>query len=97
LQKEAFFFHKPCVTLRNETEWVELVECGVNDVVGPDRAGIIEAERMLHRKKPDYSAALYGAGDAGDRIVEVLSQWPAGRTTTGAALSRTNPVLKAKK
>ena len=43
LQKEAYFFEKQCVTLRDETEWVELVECGVNTLVGADKEKILEA------------------------------------------------------
>lgn len=37
LQKEAYFFEKKCITLRDETEWVELVECGANILVGADK------------------------------------------------------------
>ncbi|GAB1465728.1 UDP-N-acetylglucosamine 2-epimerase (non-hydrolyzing) [Aliarcobacter cryaerophilus] len=41
LQKEAYFFEKQCITLRDETEWVELVECGANTLVGADKEKII--------------------------------------------------------
>ncbi|WP_410966352.1 UDP-N-acetylglucosamine 2-epimerase, partial [Salmonella sp. SAL4449] len=37
VQKEAFFFGKPCVTMRDQTEWVELVTCGANVLVGAAR------------------------------------------------------------
>jgi UDP-GlcNAc3NAcA epimerase len=43
LQKEAYFFKKPCITLRDETEWVELVEVGANVLVGADKEKIIES------------------------------------------------------
>ena len=43
LQKEAYFFEKQCITLRNETEWVELIENGYNTLVGVDKDKILEA------------------------------------------------------
>ena len=42
LQKEAFFFAKPCITVREETEWVELVENGVNILAGSDKKRILD-------------------------------------------------------
>lgn len=69
LQKEAFFHGKPCVTLRNETEWVELVEGGWNRVARPleaDIAGTVLA--AIGTKGADI--APYGHGDATKRIVE---------------------------
>lgn len=72
LQKEAYFFHKLCITLRDETEWVELVEHGFNKVVGAKRDKIIEAERNIGSKNTDFSIALYGTGNAGNKIVKAL-------------------------
>ena len=72
LQKEAYFFHKPCITLRDETEWVELVEHGFNKVVGAKRDKIIEAERNIGSKNTDFSIAFYGTGNAGNKIVRAL-------------------------
>ena len=46
VQKEAFFFGVPCVTLRTETEWTELVEAGWNRVVGLKTDAIVEAVRQ---------------------------------------------------
>ena len=43
LQKEAYFFEKQCITLRDETEWVELIECKANILVGADKRKILEA------------------------------------------------------
>ena len=71
LQKEAFFFNKPCITLRNETEWVELVNRNVNVLVGAHRQGIMDAYQS-HVFSQDYNAELYGAGKASTRIVDVL-------------------------
>lgn len=72
LQKEAYFFRKPCITLRNETEWVELVENGFNKLVGAERDKIIEAEKRIDTKKNNYSIDLYGSGDTGNKIVKAL-------------------------
>ena len=70
LQKEAYFFHKPCVTLRDETEWVELVEHGFNTLVGADKNRIWEVETNLRNSIHDYSKPLYGEGNAAQKIIE---------------------------
>lgn len=72
VQKEAYFFGKPCVTLRDETEWVELVENGFNTLVGAQADNILCAEQTLRKKPLDFSKVLYGTGDAGERIVKQL-------------------------
>ena len=72
LQKEAYFFHKPCITLRDETEWIELVEYGFNRLVGAKRDKIIGTEKSIDTKKNDYSIDLYGKGDAGNKIVQAM-------------------------
>lgn len=73
LQKEAFFFGKKCITVRDETEWTELVECGANRVVGTEATAICAAfDWAMQRLSP--MPALYGHGDAGARIVRLLAQ-----------------------
>lgn len=73
LQKEAYFFHKPCITLRDETEWVELVELGVNVLVGADEKKIIaEFDRHSALHIEQLQLDLYGGGAASKRIVESL-------------------------
>ncbi|MFH2096466.1 MAG: UDP-N-acetylglucosamine 2-epimerase (non-hydrolyzing) [Bacteroidota bacterium] len=72
LQKEAYFFKKPCVTLRDETEWVELVANGVNALAGSDYNKIIEAAEKMLAAKPDYTIDLYGNGKASGNIVNEL-------------------------
>ena len=71
LQKEAFFFEKPCITLRDETEWVELVDNGFNVLVGADRNKIIAAYK--HQEfNFNFDLALYGGGDASRKIIREL-------------------------
>jgi UDP-GlcNAc3NAcA epimerase len=73
VQKEAFFFGKACVTMRDQTEWVELVEAGANELVGADTQKIIAAaKRNLGRQVQD-TQQLYGGGHASERIVAELS------------------------
>ena len=75
VQKEAFFHRVPCVTLRDETEWVELVELGWNRLVPPTAAdrvydGVMQAlNDAAHLPAPQ---SLYGGGQAGAAIVELL-------------------------
>lgn len=72
LQKEAFFFGKSCLILRHETEWVELVEGGFNTLAGPEKQKIINEFRKMVMNHPDFSATLYGSGDASSQIVEYI-------------------------
>jgi len=72
VQKEAYFFRKPCITLRDQTEWVELVEHGFNVLVGADGDKIIDAEQNFVYKNKDFSVSLYGDGNAGEKIVELI-------------------------
>jgi len=73
LQKEAFFFRRPCVTLRDETEWTELVDGGFNRLAGADADTIRRAFWEAVESRPDFSANLYGNGDAGGTIATVLA------------------------
>ncbi|MGI8952901.1 MAG: non-hydrolyzing UDP-N-acetylglucosamine 2-epimerase [Chitinophagaceae bacterium] len=72
LQKEAFFFKKFCITLRDETEWVELVEHGCNAVTGADTEKILkETNNFLHQSFKE-NMVFYGNGNAGEKIAEIL-------------------------
>ena len=77
LQKEAFFFGKNCVTLREQTEWVELVENGFNVVAGTNTDYILNCYEQMATKESDFSINLYGAGRAAhvitDNIIKYLS------------------------
>ncbi|RKX17890.1 MAG: UDP-N-acetylglucosamine 2-epimerase (non-hydrolyzing), partial [Candidatus Zixiibacteriota bacterium] len=71
LQKEAFFFKKPCITLRDETEWVELVEHRFNTIVGANRDKILSAVKT-QSSDLNFDINLYGNGKASEKIISVL-------------------------
>jgi UDP-GlcNAc3NAcA epimerase len=73
VQKEAFFVEVPCVTLRTETEWPELVELGWNVVQPPVSASDIAHAILSSIGRRGRAASPFGAGNAGDVIVDVLT------------------------
>lgn len=73
LQKEAYFFGKYCITLRNETEWVELVEHDVNTLVGAHKNRILEVYKVYpNLNTQNLKLNLYGNGKASTKIIEAL-------------------------
>jgi UDP-GlcNAc3NAcA epimerase len=71
LQKEAFFFKKPCITLRDETEWVELVENNFNVLAGADKNKILSIYKT-HKFSYNFNIDLYGNGRASEKIIKEL-------------------------
>lgn len=74
LQKEAFFMQKPCLTVREETEWVELVDNGYNVLVGTNEKDIFNAVENIEKMNRDYHVDMYGNGRASKLIVKELIQ-----------------------
>ncbi|MBU1918293.1 MAG: UDP-N-acetylglucosamine 2-epimerase (non-hydrolyzing) [bacterium] len=72
VQKEAFYAKKPCVTMRDETEWVETVTGGYNMIVGANKERILSGSQAMMNCQADFSQKLYGNGAAGELIVQSL-------------------------
>lgn len=77
IQKEAFFYRVPCITLRDETEWTELVRRGCNIVVGADRKRFLDAveAQLSNDCFPEEQDQLYGNGQAGREILEIILRY----------------------
>jgi len=72
MQKEAFFFGKYCITMREETEWSELVENGYNMLTGADSSKILSAWFKMAGNNMPKAIPLYGDGNASEKIVNHL-------------------------
>lgn len=70
IQKEAYWLAVPCITLRDETEWVETVETGWNVLTGANRDKILHAVKFF--KKLIEHPLLYGDGQSAERCVQLL-------------------------
>jgi UDP-N-acetylglucosamine 2-epimerase len=74
IQKEAYWFRVPCVTLRYETEWVETVEYGWNKLVGINKEKILDAvtESSLNDYRGREQNLIFGDGKASERIINII-------------------------
>ena len=73
LQKEAAFCHRYCITLREETEWVELVDAGVNTLVPPRAISELQSVLNNYEGKDFPAFNAYGNGEAAKQLLDILS------------------------
>ena len=71
VQKESFFYSTPCVILRSETEWVEIVEAGAGILADADQERILAAYQQLVNKPVSFPS-LYGDGHASEKIINAI-------------------------
>ena len=75
VQREAFMLGRPCVTLRQETEWVELLETGLSVLGGTDPQEILDAVERVTQNVVSEPISPYGDGHAADRIMALIGSW----------------------
>jgi UDP-GlcNAc3NAcA epimerase len=75
LQKEAFFFKKQCLVIRDETEWTELVDLGYNYLVGANTELILKKAIFVANNNIEFTLKPYGDGDAADKIALHLKKY----------------------
>lgn len=73
VQKEAYFMGKPCITMRDETEWVETVKLGWNKIVGTDKNEIINSIKTFNPTTKQEK--IFGDGNASDKIVDIIDSY----------------------
>jgi UDP-N-acetylglucosamine 2-epimerase len=73
VQKEAYYAGVPCVTLRDETEWIETIKAKVNYLAGADRQRILECYATSEDVDVQMQQGLYGDGHAAEAILDVLT------------------------
>lgn len=73
IQKEAYFFHVPCLILREETEWMELVEQGYHTLVPLNKDTIAKQYHQVLNSQRNWDVTLYGNGNTAQQIVNKLN------------------------
>jgi len=82
VQKEAFFYGVPCITLRDETEWIETVEDGWNAVVGTETKDVLNAIETFN--PAGTKSEPFGNGRAAEKIARIIDKFvPPARPATG--------------
>jgi UDP-GlcNAc3NAcA epimerase len=97
VQKEAFFFQRPCVTFREETEWLELVDLGWNRLAPPVsvESQMREIETAL-KSSPSNGHRPFGSGKTAERIAKIVaSMEPQPDSVTKSAVSQTKRKARA--
>ncbi len=74
LQKEAYFFQKPCVTLRTETEWKELIKKKANTLANIEEKEIMEKTKKMLKRSINFDTTLFGDGKTSQKIVKYLKK-----------------------
>jgi UDP-GlcNAc3NAcA epimerase len=74
MQKEAMYLKKPCLTLRDETEWTETVDLGFNTLCGSDPDMIINSYNRINNEELSFNLNPYGEGDAAEKIIQILNK-----------------------
>jgi UDP-N-acetylglucosamine 2-epimerase len=73
VQKEAYWFKVPCLTLREETEWVETVKSGWNVLVGTGPKKIVQGLNVFGKRRPSKRGmGIFGDGKASGKIIQIL-------------------------
>jgi UDP-GlcNAc3NAcA epimerase len=74
IQKEAYFYQVPCVTLRDRTEWIELVESNWNTLISTQSTSniVTQIQQVLSTSVPSVNTLIYGNGTASNQIVDRL-------------------------
>jgi UDP-N-acetylglucosamine 2-epimerase len=72
VQREAYFWGKPCLTLRDETEWTETVQVGWNKLVGVDVDCILQEWKTF--TPPADQPPIFGDGTTGEKIANIVSE-----------------------
>jgi UDP-GlcNAc3NAcA epimerase len=77
LQKESFFLNRPCITMRDETEWVETVEAGGNEIVGADEEKIIAAVKkaLSQSSEMQFDCSAFGDGNAAEETLQLMLEF----------------------